>query len=64
MVAVFSENETVMHLEEGVIGVIDTVYEFTDPDTDRPTGEPHYDIAWNDGNYSTHLEHELVGLSE
>lgn len=63
-VAVFSEGETVLHLEDGVIGAIEIVREALDPDTDRPIGETAYDVLWADGEYSSHLESELVGLTE
>jgi hypothetical protein len=64
-VAVFAEGETVQLLEEeGVFGVVEVVHEDTDPDTDRVTGETVYDVVWTDGEYSSHLESELVGLCE
>lgn len=63
-VAVFNEGETVLHLEEGVLGTIDIVREDLDALTDRPVGEIVYEVLWADGEYSTHLESELVGLEE
>lgn len=64
-VAVFAEGETVQLLEEdGVFGVVEIVHENLDPLTDRPTGETVYDVIWQDGECSSHLESELVGLCE
>lgn len=62
--SIYAEGEQVIHLDEQVIGTVDHVREHLDPDTDRVIGETSYDVAWSDGNYSTHLETELVALSE
>lgn len=64
MVAVFSESEAVLLLQDGATGTIDLVREALDSLTDRPIGETSYDVLWADGLYSTHLESELVALSE
>lgn len=64
MVAVFSESEAVILIADGATGRIDLVRENVDALTDRPTGETSYDITWDDGEYSTHLESELVAFAE
>lgn len=63
-VAIFSKRETVLHLQDGVPGTVEVVRESLDPLTDRPVGETTYYVLWADGEYSTHLESELVGLDE
>jgi len=61
----FVEGEKVQLIDEpGVVGTVDIVREFNDPDTDIPLSSPSYTIAWENGDYSEHNESELVALSE
>lgn len=65
MSATFLEGQQVLLLEDSAIGTVDYVREDLDPDTDRPRGETSYDVLWADtGECSTHLESELVALTE
>lgn len=61
----FYEGERVAWLHNTlIVGKVDIVREFTDPDTDRPTGAPIYTVTWDDGEYSEHQAEELVALEE
>jgi len=62
---VFAEGEKVQLVDgDGTVGKVDFVYETFTSDTDRPIWEPSYDVDWEDGEYSTHTESELVALEE